>query len=91
MDRDVGTPGALGIFSALNLLAFALVFFLVEETRRLDLEELDKIFGQPKLRHIKYQARETLGRAVKRITFRDPGVGQTYDEHVTQVTSDVHV
>ncbi|KAJ3495355.1 hypothetical protein NLG97_g3450 [Lecanicillium saksenae] len=49
-----------GIFSALNLAAFFLVFFLVEETKQRSLEELDYVFELPKLEFIRFQFFEYL-------------------------------
>lgn len=51
---------ALGIFSGLNLAAFILVFFLVEETKQHSLEELDLIFEVPKSKFIRFQLLEYL-------------------------------
>ncbi|KAK8034652.1 hypothetical protein PG993_009647 [Apiospora rasikravindrae] len=52
--------GALGLFSGLNLLAFALVFLLVEETKRRSLEDLDLVFAVRKSRFIKHQLTQYL-------------------------------
>ncbi|RYO85945.1 hypothetical protein DL766_006105 [Monosporascus sp. MC13-8B] len=54
--RDIGDPGAIGIYAGLNILAFVLVFLLVEETRRLSLEDLSQIYAVPKMEHAKYHA-----------------------------------
>ncbi|KAI0429981.1 sugar transporter-domain-containing protein [Xylaria sp. FL1042] len=47
--------GTLGLFAGLNLVAFALVFLLVEETKRRSLEDLNAIFAVRKTRFIRYQ------------------------------------
>ncbi|KAK8046556.1 hypothetical protein PG996_014620 [Apiospora saccharicola] len=47
--------GVLGLFSGLNLLAFALVFLLVEETKRRSLEDLDLVFAVRKSKFMKHQ------------------------------------
>ncbi|KAK8031045.1 sugar transporter [Apiospora arundinis] len=47
--------GALGLFAGLNLLAFGLVFLLVEETKRRSLEDLDLVFAVRKTTFIKHQ------------------------------------
>lgn len=55
MDKWLGSSGALGLFSGLNVVAFILVLLLVEETKRHSLEELDVIFDVPKIRFIRFQ------------------------------------
>ncbi|KAK8092546.1 MFS general substrate transporter [Apiospora kogelbergensis] len=62
---DVMTPpGSLGLFSGLTLLAWVLVYFLVEETRELSLENLYHVFSEPKgkFAHLKYRRLLYLGR-----------------------------
>ena len=51
----MGDGGCLGLFAGLNLLAFVLVFLLVEETKRRSLEDLDWIFAVPKRTFVRYQ------------------------------------
>lgn len=64
----IGHPGLLGIFSALNVLAFVLVFFFARETSGaavggntpgsmtfMSLEELNYIFGVASVQHMRYQ------------------------------------
>ena len=53
--KGAGHEGLLGIFAGFNVIAFMLVFFLVEETKRRSLEELDQIFAAPKKNFIKFQ------------------------------------
>lgn len=50
----------LGLFSGLNLLALALVFLLVEETKRRSLEDLDLVFAVRKSEFIKHQLTQYL-------------------------------
>ncbi|KAH8159842.1 hypothetical protein CIB48_g8405 [Xylaria polymorpha] len=52
--------GTLGLFAGLNLVAFLLVFLLVEETKRRSLEDLDSIFDVRKSRFTRYQVVEYL-------------------------------
>ncbi|KAI0453774.1 sugar transporter-domain-containing protein [Xylaria acuta] len=52
--------GTLGLFAGLNLVAFALVFLLVEETKLRSLEDLDGIFDVKKSRFTRYQVVEYL-------------------------------
>ncbi|KAI2628465.1 hypothetical protein GGR54DRAFT_345421 [Hypoxylon sp. NC1633] len=47
--------GSLGLFAGLDLLAFALVFLLVEETKRRSLEDLDLVFAVRKRDFVRYQ------------------------------------
>lgn len=56
----LGNPGTLGLFAGLNLVAFVLVFLLVEETKRRSLEDLDLVFAVPKRAFIRYQVFEYL-------------------------------
>lgn len=57
-------PGSLGLFSGLTLLAWVLVYFLVEETRELSLENLHDVFSVPKrdFVRLKYRRLVYLGR-----------------------------
>jgi hypothetical protein len=50
----------LCIFAILNLVAFVLVFLLVEETKRRTLEELDHIFAVSKRKFMRYQLFDNL-------------------------------
>jgi hypothetical protein len=85
MDSTLETPGAIGVFSALNAVVFVLVFLLVEETRRLNLEDLDRVFAQPKIRHIRYQTHEKLGYLLQRyVLFRNVNPPPTYDQFISQ-------
>jgi hypothetical protein len=55
-----GNKGTLGLFSGLNVVAFLLIFFLVEETARLRLEDLKTVFEYPKWKFIDFQVNETV-------------------------------
>ncbi|KAI0909497.1 sugar transporter-domain-containing protein [Ustulina deusta] len=52
--------GTLGLFAGLNLVAFALIFLLVEETKRRSLEDLNAIFAVRKSRFTRYQVMQYL-------------------------------
>ncbi|KAM0550608.1 hypothetical protein ACHAPJ_008866 [Fusarium lateritium] len=52
--------GTLGFFAGLNIVAFVLIFFFVEETKQLTLEELDQVFDNPKSRFAHYQLAKRL-------------------------------
>lgn len=41
--------GTLGVFSVLNVIAFILVLFLIEETSSRSLEDLEKVYERPKI------------------------------------------
>jgi len=73
LTNSVGHPGLLGIFAALNVVAFVLVFFFVRETAgaavgghdfgtmvSVSLEELNYIFGVSTRKHAIYQWRTVL-------------------------------
>ncbi|KAJ4392289.1 hypothetical protein N0V93_005914 [Gnomoniopsis smithogilvyi] len=55
LDHATKSWGGLALFSGLNLVAFVLVFFLVEETKGFELEELNAIFAVPKRTFIRHQ------------------------------------
>ncbi|KAI1410458.1 MFS general substrate transporter [Hypoxylon sp. FL1857] len=52
--------GSLGLFAGLNLVAFVLVFLLVEETKRRSLEDLDLIFAVRKRDFVRHQVTKYL-------------------------------
>ncbi|KXX78963.1 putative polyol transporter 1 [Madurella mycetomatis] len=58
IDHDI-TP-VLGIFSGLNVVALLLIFFLVEETAGMRLEDLETVFEYPKVDFIRFQVNHTL-------------------------------
>lgn len=47
--------GGLAVFAALNLVAFVLVFLLVEETKGFSLEDLSMVFAVPKGKFVAFQ------------------------------------
>lgn len=47
IDRKLKPAGTLGLFAGLNIVAFVLIFFLVQETKALSLEDLDHLFNIP--------------------------------------------
>lgn len=52
------TPtGAFGFYAGLNILAFIVIFFIVPETMRKTLEELDFVFAVPTRKHAAYQVK----------------------------------
>lgn len=55
LDHATKSWGGLALFSGLNLVAFVLVFFLVEETKGFELEELSVVFAVPKRDFIRFQ------------------------------------
>lgn len=60
LDIDHGITRTLGLFSGLNTVALLLIFFLVEETAGMRLEDLEAIFEYPKADFIRFQANHTL-------------------------------
>ncbi|KAF4960244.1 hypothetical protein FSARC_10532 [Fusarium sarcochroum] len=60
------TRGTLGVFSVLNVIAFVLVFFLIEETSSRNLEDLASVYARPKSLFIKYLWTEQLPYFVKK-------------------------
>ncbi|OQE27314.1 hypothetical protein PENSTE_c004G07065 [Penicillium steckii] len=64
------TPtGAFGFYAGLNILAFAVIFFVVPETMQRTLEELDYTFGVPISKHARYQVGTWLPWFVRRYIF----------------------
>lgn len=55
LDTALKHWGGLALFAALNLVAFVLVFLLVEETKGFDLEDLSMVFAVPKLKFVAFQ------------------------------------
>jgi len=58
--RAFGVQGAFGFYAAMNLIAFAMIFLWLPETKQRTLEELDYVFGVPTRTHMKYQATKVL-------------------------------
>lgn len=52
--------GAFGFYAGLNLVALALIYMFVPETKQKTLEELDYVFGVPDRTHAKYQLTQVL-------------------------------
>lgn len=71
--RSVGTVGAFGVYAGFNLVAFIFIFFLVPETKKKTLEELDYVFAVPNRKFAKYQVTEALPYWVKRYVFWQKG------------------
>ncbi|KAK7957326.1 glycosyl hydrolase [Apiospora aurea] len=69
-DHALTPPGSLGLFSGLTLLAWVLVYFLVEETRELSLENLHDVFSVPKAEFVRHKHRRLLWLA-RRYLLRD--------------------
>lgn len=57
LDSALNRWGGLTLFSALNLVAFVLVFLLVEETKDFSLEDLSMVFAVPKHKFVAFQLR----------------------------------
>jgi len=56
--QTVMTPtGAFGFYAGLNLIAWAMIFFFVRETKQLTLEELDQVFNLPTAQFVSYEAK----------------------------------
>ncbi|KAI7160226.1 MFS transporter [Hortaea werneckii] len=64
------TPtGAFGFYAGLNMVAFLVIFFVVPETKKRTLEELDFVFGVPTTKHAAYQLRVWLPWWIRRYIF----------------------
>jgi hypothetical protein len=62
--------GAFGFYAGLNLIALALIFLFVPETKQKTLEELDQVFAVPDRTHAKYQLSTVLPWWTKRYILR---------------------
>jgi hypothetical protein len=60
------TRGTLGVFSGLNVIAFILVLFLIEETSSRNLEDLKIVYDRPKSQLITWVWDEELPYFVQR-------------------------
>jgi hypothetical protein len=54
------TFSAFGFYAGLNLVALALIFMFMPETKQKTLEELDYVFAVPDRTHAKYQLTQVL-------------------------------
>ncbi|KAL3953009.1 hypothetical protein ACCO45_012952 [Purpureocillium lilacinum] len=70
---NLGATGAFSLYAGLNMLAFFVIFFIIPETMKRTLEELDYIFGVPTRRHISYQVGTWLPWFIKRYVFFQHG------------------
>lgn len=64
--KKITPTGAFAFYAGLNILAFVVIFFVVPETKKRTLEELDYIFGVPTTRHASYQVHTWLPWFMKR-------------------------
>lgn len=70
MLHKMTATGAFGFYAGLNLVALALIFLFVPETKQKSLEELDDVFAISNRRHAKYQMTEVLPWWTKRWVFQ---------------------
>ncbi|THX54519.1 hypothetical protein D6D06_05471, partial [Aureobasidium pullulans] len=69
------TPtGAFCSYAGLNMLSFVVIFFVVPETKRRTLEELDEVFSISTTRHAAYQTRVWLPWWIRRYVLRQKDV-----------------
>ncbi len=61
--------GSFGLYAGLNLIAFALIFLFVPETKQKTLEELDYVFAVPDRKLAKYHLGTVAPWAIKRYVF----------------------
>ena len=80
----MGTRGVLGFFAGMNAVAFILVFFLVEETRWVNLETLDTVFEHPKREFAHYQLTKQVPYLVKKYLLFQKNVEKPddYDQYL---------
>lgn len=61
-----GVQGAFGFYAGMNMIAFAMIFLFLYETKQRTLEELDYVFGVPMRTHVRYQVTKVLPWWIKR-------------------------
>lgn len=66
----MSATGAFGFYAGLNLVALALIFCFVPETKQKTLEELDYVFAVSNRRHMAYQCKEVLPWWINRYVLR---------------------
>lgn len=86
MRTGLSTRGLFGFFAGMNVIAFVLVYFLVEETRWVSLEDLEVIYGHPKADFVRYQLTEHLPWFIRKYVFfrRSAEKPPTYDEYIAR-------
>ena len=84
INNGLGDGGSLGLFSGLNLVAFVLVFLLLEETKQMSLEDLDLVFAVRKRIFMRFQVTEYLPWFLRRYVLgrRDLEKPRLYNEYV---------
>ncbi|KAJ4309901.1 hypothetical protein N0V84_011256 [Fusarium piperis] len=84
INKEFRIEGTLGFFAGMNVVAFILVYLFVEETKRLPLEELEKVYDNPKLDFARYQLFKRLPYHAKRLLscFGDVEEPESFDEIV---------
>lgn len=85
MNSGMETRGLLGFFAGMNIIAFVLVYLLVEETRWVTLEGLDIIYGNPKSGFVRYQLTVHLPWAIRRYILFRSGDGnrlESYEDYL---------
>lgn len=70
MVQVMTVPGAFGFYAGLNLIAFAMIFLWVPETKQRTLEELDYIFAIPTRRFMSHQTGTVLPWWIKTYVLR---------------------
>lgn len=90
MRSGMETRGLLGFFAGMNVVAFVLVYILVEETRWVTLEDLDAIYSHPKAKFVRYQLTMHLPWVIRRYMLFQRGDNNklvSYDEYITPAPS----
>jgi len=64
--RAFGVPGAFGFYTAMNVIAFVMIFLWLPETKQRTLEELDYVFGIPTRTHMNHQIKNVMPWFIKR-------------------------
>ncbi|EQB48084.1 hypothetical protein CGLO_12709 [Colletotrichum gloeosporioides Cg-14] len=70
INEALGSAGTLYLLAGLNVVAFVLIFLVVEETKQISLEELSQIYAVPKWKFMQYQVKDNLPYLVKRYIMR---------------------
>ena len=87
-----GGGGALGLFAGFNVIAFVLVYLLVEETKQRSLEDLEQIYNVSKRTFVQYVATVHLPWVLRRwVMCSDEEKPELWDDATKEVTRPVEM
>jgi hypothetical protein len=87
MVRAFTIQGAFGFYAGLNLIALAMIFMWLPETKQRTLEEMDYIFAVPMRTHMRFKLTRTLPWFIRRWIFFRKGAPKPELYHFDQEAS----